>query len=167
MSDVCTHVCVESYFYNSMVCEGHKTKLKFIQGKFPTRSFYLFKRDELEDWSHCLPRENKAICSYCDEYDCYTCNRFMFIKKELHTVGYIVARDSKYQPITWEIHKIFLLKKTPCSFNVIIDWTVRYDFLIKKVDFVSCKIIDNQVPKNEKLNKVQKSLLSKMFVRFY
>ena len=91
----------------------------------------------------------------------------MFIKKELHTVGYIVARDSKYQPITWEIHEIFLLKKTPYSFNVIIDQTVRYDFLIKKVDFVSCKIIDNQVPKYKKINEEQKSFLSKMFVRFY
>ena len=54
-----------------MVCEGHKNKLKFIEAKFPTRSFYLFKRDELEGWFHCLSRKNKAICSYCDEPECY------------------------------------------------------------------------------------------------
>ena len=82
-------------------------------------------------------------------------------------VGYFVARDSKYQPITWEIHGIFLLKKTPYNFNVNIDRTVRCDFLIKKFDFVSCKIIDIQVPKDKKLNEEQKSFLSKMFVRFY
>ena len=54
-----------------MVYEGHKNKLKFIEAKFPTRSFYLFKRDELEGWFHCLSRKNKAICSYCDEPECY------------------------------------------------------------------------------------------------
>ena len=74
MSDVCIHDCVESYICNSMVCKVDETKLKFIQAIFPIRSSYLFKRDELEDWLHCLSRENKAICSYCHEHDCYTCN---------------------------------------------------------------------------------------------
>ena len=87
------------------------------------------------------------------------------LKKNL--VGYFVARDSKCQPITWEIHGIFLLKKTPYNFNVNIDRTVRCDYLIKKFDFVSCKIIGIQVPKDKKLNEEQKSFLSKMFVRFY
>ena len=44
-----------------MVCQGHKTKWKFIQAKFPTRSFYLFKRDKFKEWFNCLSRENKAI----------------------------------------------------------------------------------------------------------
>ena len=146
-----------------MVCQGHKTKWKFIQAKFPTRSFYLFKRDKFKEWFNCLSRENKAICSYCDESNCYTCNHFMFIKKESNLVGYFVARNCKYQP--WEIHEIFLLKKTLHNFNVQIDRTIRCDFLIKKIDFVSCKIIDIQVPKDKKLNEEQKS--SKKLVRFY
>ena len=36
-----------------MVCQGHKTKWKFIQAKFPTRSFYLFKRDKFKEWFNC------------------------------------------------------------------------------------------------------------------
>ena len=50
-----------------MVCEGHNKKLKFIQGKYPVRAFYLFKKEELEEWFYCLSKENKAICNYCDE----------------------------------------------------------------------------------------------------
>ena len=91
----------------------------------------------------------------------------LFIKKELHSVGYFVARDSNYHLITWEIHEIFLLKKTSHNFNANIDRTVRCDFLIKRFDFFSGKIIDIQVLKNKKLNEDQKSLLSKMVVRLY
>ena len=101
---VCLHDCVESFFCNSMVCEGHNENLKFIQAKYPVRAFYLFKREELEESFFYLSKENKAICNYCDEPNCYTCNRFHYTKSELHSTGYFVARNSKWQPITWEIH---------------------------------------------------------------
>ena len=47
MSDVYTADCELSKFCNSMFCEGHANKLRFIEAKFPTRSFYLMKREEL------------------------------------------------------------------------------------------------------------------------
>ena len=121
MSGVCLHNCEESYFCKSMVCEGHTEKLKFVQAKYPTRSFYLFKREKLEEWFICLCNENKAICSFCDKSDCYTCNRLMYIKKEVHKVSYFVVRESPWQPITWEIHEIHLLTVQPFNFYVKID----------------------------------------------
>ena len=94
MCDVCLCDFEESYFYNSMVCEGHTEKLKLVRAKYPTRSFYLFPREELKERFCCLCNENKTIYSFCDESDCYTCNRFSYMKNELHKVGYFVARDS-------------------------------------------------------------------------
>ena len=79
-----------------MVFERHSRKLKFIEAKYPTRSFYLMNKQELEEWFRCLSKENKAICSYCDEYDCYTCQRFFYVKGKLHKNVFFVARDSKY-----------------------------------------------------------------------
>ena len=108
MSDVYTAHCELSKFCNSMFCEGHANKLRFIEAKFPTRSFYLMKREDFEEWFGCLSRENRAIYSHCDEPDCYTCSRFMYIKNELHLTGYFVARDSKWQPITWQRLDFFL-----------------------------------------------------------
>ena len=45
MSNVCIHDCVESYFCNSMVCEGYKTKL-VIKQNFPLEvSIYLKEKN--------------------------------------------------------------------------------------------------------------------------
>ena len=140
--------------------------LKFIEAKYPTRIFYLMNRQELEEWFRCLSKENKAICSYFDEHDCYTCQRFSYIKGELHKTGFCVARDSKYQPITWEIHEIYLLKNEPLNFYVHIHRTVRFYYLIKKFHFVACKIENIALPKGNKLTKNEKLPFSKMFVRF-
>ena len=63
-------LCEMQKFCNLMVCEGHSRRLKFIEAKYPTRSFYLINRQELEKWFICLYRENSAICSYCDKVDC-------------------------------------------------------------------------------------------------
>ena len=76
-------LCEMQKFCNSMVCESHSRKLKFIEAKYPTRSFYLMNRQELEEWFRCLSKENKAICSYCDEHDCYTCQRFFLCKRQI------------------------------------------------------------------------------------
>ena len=124
MSDVCLCDFEESYFYNSMVCKSHTERLKLVHAKYPTRGFYLFTWEELDQWFHCLCNENKAICSFCDKLDCYTCNRFRYIKNEIHKVGYFVARDSWWQPITWELHEIHLSYQ-PFKLYFKIDRTIR------------------------------------------
>lgn len=50
--------CEMQRFCNSMVCEGHSQELRFVEAKYPTRSFYIMKRKEFEEWFHCLSREN-------------------------------------------------------------------------------------------------------------
>lgn len=35
-------------FSNSMVYEGHSKRLRFVEAKYPVRSFYLMNRQELE-----------------------------------------------------------------------------------------------------------------------
>ena len=40
-------LCEIQKFCNLMVCEGHSRRLKFIEAKYPTRSFYLIDRQEL------------------------------------------------------------------------------------------------------------------------
>ena len=92
---------------------------------------------------------------------------FFCIKEQLHLTGYFVAMDSKWQPITWEIHEIYLLTSQPFNFYVHIDRTIRFDYLIRKSDFVSCKIISIQLPKSKKLTKEQNLMLDKMHVYFY
>ena len=57
MPDVYVADCEMQKFCNSMPCEGHRTRLRFIEAKHPTRSFYLMKREELEKWFNCLSRE--------------------------------------------------------------------------------------------------------------
>ena len=166
MSGVCLHNCEEPYFCNSMVCEEHTEKLKFVQAKHPTRSFSLFKREELEEWLLCLWNENKAICSFCDKSDCYTCNCLMYIKNKLHKVDYFTARDGSWQPITWEIHEIHLFTVQPFNFYVKIDRTIRFHYLIRKFNFVSCEIVEIQLPKVKKVTKEQKSLLKKRMLGF-
>ena len=103
----CDCYCETLNFCNSMVCELRKQKLRFIEAKFPTRSFYMMNRQEFEERFGCLSKENCAIYSYCNQSDCFTCQHFHYIKNEFHKAGYFLARECKYQPITWEIHEIF------------------------------------------------------------
>ena len=86
MPDVFVADCEMQKFCNSMPCQGYSTRLRFIEAKHPTRSFYLMKREELQNWFNCLSRENRAICSYCDQTDCYTCQSFLYIKNKLNKV---------------------------------------------------------------------------------
>ena len=37
-------------FCNSMVWEGHSEELVLVGARCPTRSFYIMKREELEEW---------------------------------------------------------------------------------------------------------------------
>ena len=125
-------------FCNSMVWEGLSEELVFVGARCPTRSFYIMKREELEEWFSCLSRENWAICSYCDSPDCYTCARFKYIKNELHKHGYFVDRNWPWQLVTREIHVKFFSQTTSFQFAVHIDRAVRCNFLIRKYCFVNC-----------------------------
>ena len=58
--------CKMRKFSNSMVCEVHSEELKFVEARCPPRSFYIMKREELEEWFCCLSRENRIIGNYCD-----------------------------------------------------------------------------------------------------
>ena len=50
MPDVYVDNCEMQKFCNSMVCEEHSTRLRFVEAKYSTRSFYRMKREELEEW---------------------------------------------------------------------------------------------------------------------
>ena len=71
-----------SKFCNAIGCEGHERPLRYVSAEFPKRFYHIFKRQELEEWFLCICRENRLICSYCE--DCYTCRSFHFIKQEIH-----------------------------------------------------------------------------------
>ena len=155
--------CKMRKFSNSMVCEVHSEELKFVEARCPPRSFYIMKREELEEWFCCLSRENRIIGNYCDSSDSYTCARYNCIKSQSHLNGYFVARDWPWQPITWEIHNKFFLQNKPFQFTVHINCAVRCNILlIRKYCFVSCKIIDIRIPKGKKLTKDDNLMLSKM-----
>ena len=89
-------------------------------------------RQELKEWFICLCRENSAICSYCDEVDCNTCQRFQNIKGELHKCGYFVDREY-FQPIAWEIHEIYLLTDKPYKLAVHIDRTANLTLFLARL----------------------------------
>ena len=65
------------YFYDyKFECKMRK----FSKARCPPRSFYIMKREELEEWFCCLSRENRIIGNYCDSSDSYTCARYNCIK---------------------------------------------------------------------------------------
>ena len=55
-----------SHFCNAMGCEGHSNSLRYISADYPKRFYYIFKRKELEEWFLCICRENRLICSCCE-----------------------------------------------------------------------------------------------------
>ena len=92
-------------------------------------------------------RENQNACNRCQKSDCYTCNRFDYIRAQLENNAYFEAQDYPRQPILWQIFDDF--KKEPNSvnkniyrFRIYIEGTVRSNFLVKKIDFVTNKIIE-------------------------
>ena len=68
-----------SHFCNAIGCEGHSNPLRYVSADYPKRFYYIFKREELEEWFLSICRENRLICSYCE--NCYTCRSFHYIKK--------------------------------------------------------------------------------------
>ena len=70
-------------FSNSIGCHEYIQKLTYVDARCSTRPFYIFDRQELEEWFYCICRENRMICGYCDCEECFTCIRFIFIKQRL------------------------------------------------------------------------------------
>ena len=90
---------------------------------------------------------------------------FIYLKETNLKVGFIVCQGKI---------KLFVLIVMNLSAIKEFSWLfcckgqqVPTNYLGNTWHFVSCKIIDIQVPKDKKLNEEQKSFLSKMFVRFY
>lgn len=100
-------------FCNCMGCEGDSKRLQFFNVQYPTRGYYIFNRQELEEWFRCISRKNRLICDYCDDLKkCYTCRRFYFIKNKLHELGYFVKiSNHHYHPVESQIHQIYLLRE--------------------------------------------------------
>ena len=116
-----------SKFCNAFGCEGHTKPVRLVEAKFPKRFFYIFDRQELEEWFLCICTGNKLLCGSCE--DCYTCSRFYFIKEEIHKLGYFVRRNWPWQPILWQVHeKYFLNKQCESKTNFGIERLIKVNF---------------------------------------
>ena len=51
-------------FCNHISNEGHRKPLQFFDPKYPTMVFYIFDREELEEWFACICRKDRMICDY-------------------------------------------------------------------------------------------------------
>ena len=89
--------------------------MRLVETTFPKCFFYIFDRQELEEWFHCICRGNKLLCGSCD--DSCTCSRFYFVKEEIHELGYFVRRDWSWQPILWQVYEKYFLDKQ-CKFKI-------------------------------------------------
>ena len=51
-------------FCNHIGKERHTKPLQFFDPKYPRRDFYIFDREELEEWFAWICREDRMICDY-------------------------------------------------------------------------------------------------------
>ena len=56
-----------SKFWNPTGCEGHTLPPTYVTAGYPSRFYYIFKREEPEEWLCCICRENELICGYCKD----------------------------------------------------------------------------------------------------
>ena len=45
--------------------KGQSRPLRLITAEYPKRIYYIFKREEIEEWFLFICRENRLICGYC------------------------------------------------------------------------------------------------------
>ena len=88
----------------------------------------------------CCQGSNLLNCKKCGKEDCYSCNRFEFIKKQLDVNHYFEAANWIRQPTLWRIYDDYNLKPNNLNSNkykfcIKIHRTVKGDFLIKKFIF--------------------------------
>ena len=95
-------------------------------------------------------RENINFCKSCKKDDCYTCNRFLYIRDQLEKNAFFI-RDvglkkdpMPCQPVAgfWQFSKKNQTIKTNLNFVYILTKKVFSYFLAKKYDFVNNKIIE-------------------------
>ena len=70
---------------------------------------------ELLSWFLDKRTENQNVCGLCQKSDCYTCNRFNYIRTQLEKNAYFEAQDWQRQPILWQIFEDF--KKEPNHYD--------------------------------------------------
>ena len=61
--------------------------------------YSILNRQEVLSWFLDKRRENKNVCGRCQESDCYTCNRFNYVRTQLEINAYFEAQDWPHQPI--------------------------------------------------------------------
>ena len=109
--------------------------------------YSILNRQEVLSWFLGKRRENQNVCGRCQKSDCYTCNRFNYIRTQLEIKAYFEAQDWLHQPVLWQIFEDFNKEpnrydKNIYRFHIYIGRTVRSDFLVKKIDFVNNEIIE-------------------------
>ena len=91
-------------------------------------------------------RRNMISCGCCQKIDCYNCNRFNYIRKQLENAVF-EKQDWPCQPVLWQVFDEFNKKpndldKNTYKFRIYIEKTVLSNFLVKKYDFENDKIIE-------------------------
>ena len=135
-----------SNFCNAIGCEGRSNPLSYVSADYPKRFYYIFKREELEEWSLCFCRENTLICSYCE--NCYTCRRFHYIKEKISKLGYFVSRDWPWQPILWQVHEKYFSRKNEFQMHFDTERAFECEFCIKKFNFMEKRSKEIFIPRD-------------------
>ena len=77
--------------------------------------YSILNRQEVLSWFLDKRRENQNVCCRCQTSDCYTCNRFNYIRTQLEKNAYFEAQNWSCQPILWQIFEDF--KKEPNRYD--------------------------------------------------
>ena len=138
-----------SHFCNAIGCEGHSNPLRYVSADYPKRFYYIFKEEKLEKWFLCICRENRLICSYCE--NCYTCRRFHYVKEKISKLGYFVRRDWPWQPILWQVHEKYFSRNNEFQMHFDIERAFECGFLIKKLNFMENRPKEFFIPRDIEL----------------
>ena len=100
-------------------------------------NYYILNRQELLRFLIEKRRINTILCNRCKKDECYSCNRFNYIRNQLEKNAFFEKQDWPRQPVLWQVFHDFN-KKT----NNLDKSTVLSNFLVKKYDFENDKIIE-------------------------
>ena len=135
-----------SNFCNAIGCEGRSNPLSYVSADYPKRFYYIFKREELEEWSLCFCRESRLICSYCENR--YTGRRFHYIKEKISKLGCFVSRDWPWQPILWQVHKKYFSRSNEFQMHFDTERAFECEFFIKKFNFMEKRPKEIFIPRD-------------------
>ena len=77
--------------------------------------YSILNRQEVLSWFLDKRRENQNVCCRCQTSDCYTCNRFNYIRTQLEKNAYFEAQNWLCQPTLRQIFEDF--KKEPNRYD--------------------------------------------------